>query len=137
MDQVRGGIAARLALIAAHLFTFTASAALATPDFKTVGGMRDNCRLVMEKWEELDQQEMIQATACSSYVGGMVDVLTTNCRSDFSEAIPEILKVDYGHTGKAYVQAFLNWADENPDRWSDKKYVGLLEAISSGFPCKE
>lgn len=137
MNPITKKVSTSLACFVALALSFAAAPASAVPDFKTVGGMRDNCRLSMEKWEELDPQEMVQATACSSYIGGVIDILITNCRSDFGETAPEILKADYGHTLKAYVQGFLNWADQNPNRWSDKKVVGLTEAISSEFPCTE
>ncbi|WP_400083790.1 hypothetical protein [Yoonia sp. R78084] len=135
MEHVRLLEAFSLAICAAGALLLSAKVTVAEPDYNSVGGLRDNCYLVTEKWEELSTQEQIQATACGSFINGIVNMMITNCLSDFP--VPDNLKASSPHTMRAYVQGFLNWADENPNRWSDDKFLGIVDAISINFPCEE
>lgn len=135
MDWARKVKAVSFAMSAASAMAFVASVAQAEPDYQSVGGLRDNCYLATEKWEEIDVQEQIQATACLSFVAGVAEMMITNCINDYP--VPDKFKSSSSHTMRAFIQGFLNWADENPNRWSDKKFLGLVDAISMNFPCGE
>lgn len=37
----------------------------------------------------------------------------------------------------AMVQAFVNWAARHPERWTDKRQIGVWEAIQNTWPCLE
>ncbi len=39
-------------------------------------------------------------------------------------------------SGAAMLQAFLNWADKHPEKWSLDAGLGIIEALRSTWPCK-
>ena len=117
------------------IVAFSSDRGAAEVGYKTIGDLRANCQFVNQKWEELDGQEMIQSIDCASFLKGVSELMMTICRSD-EGTVPPMLKADPNHTLRAIVQGFLNWADENPSRWSDPRQVGVYESISSQFPCE-
>lgn len=117
------------------IVVFSPDRGAAEVGYKTIGDLRANCQFVNQKWEELDEQEMIQSTDCASFLKGVSELMMTLCRSD-EGTVPPMLKADPNHTLRAITQGFLNWADENPRRWSDLRQPGVYEAISSQFPCE-
>ncbi|EDQ04494.1 hypothetical protein DSM14862_02127 [Sulfitobacter indolifex] len=117
------------------IVAFSPDRGAAEVGYKTIGDLRENCQFVSQKWEELDKQEMIQFTDCASFLKGVSELMMTMCRSN-EVTVPPMLKADPNHTMRAIAQGFLNWADENPRRWSDPRQSGVYEAISSQFPCE-
>lgn len=115
---------------------FSSDRGAAEVGYKTIGDLRANCQFVDQKWEELDGQEMIQTTDCGSFLKGVSELMMTLCLSN-EETVPSMLKADPNHTVRAITQGFLNWADDNPRRWSEPRRAGgVYEAISSQFPCE-
>jgi hypothetical protein len=41
-------------------------------------------------------------------------------------------KPSYG----AMVQAFINWAEQNPGKWESNRIVGAMTALRANWPCK-
>ncbi|KPA20417.1 hypothetical protein shim_34070 [Shimia sp. SK013] len=121
--------------VAFIIVAFSSDRSAAEVGYKTIGALRANCQLVNQKWEELDEQERIQVTDCRSYLKGVSELMMTLCLSD-AGSVPPMLKADSGHSMRAIAQGFLNWADDNPSRWSDARRIGVHEAISSQFPCE-
>lgn len=117
------------------IVAFSPDRGAAEVGFKTIGDLRENCQFASQKREELDGQEMIQFTDCVSFLKGVSELMMTLCRSNVGTVSP-MLKADPNHTARAITQGFLNWADENPRRWSDPRQSGVYEAISSQFPCE-
>lgn len=117
------------------IVAFSPDRGAAEVGYKTIGDLRANCQFVSQKWEELDNQEMIQFTDCASFLKGVSELMMTICRSNVV-TVPPVLKADPNQTVRAIAQGFLNWADENPRRWSDPRQSGVYEAISSQFPCE-
>ena len=117
------------------IVAFSSDRGAAEVGYKTIGDLRANCQFVNQKWEELDGQEMIQFTDCASFLKDVSELMMTICQFD-EGTVPPMLKADPNHTLRAITQGFLNWADENPSRWSDARRVGVYEAISSQFPCE-
>jgi Rap1a immunity proteins len=73
---------------------------------------------------------------CLGYVSGVVDMLQLlhiHKQSHPEDTNPfEICESpSYG----AVVQAYMNWAQNNPKEWSHHRVVGLLAAIVENWPC--
>jgi len=41
-----------------------------------------------------------------------------------------------GTTREQLISAFVQWADNNPGKWHEPSYIGLLSALKDAFPCE-
>ena len=106
---------------------FVANAALVpSAGAQTLQQMREACR------------RSDGAGICAAYVRGVFDFMTVIGRAD--SLLPSFRR-DYGicfqgdMTGAQAVQAFINWANENPVAWQKPAFLGVVIALRETFPC--
>jgi len=64
---------------------------------------------------------------------GVVTLMVYNCALAPAANIP---KAEAPYTTGASIQAFLNWADNHPERWGDSFSEGVIAAMIETFPCR-
>ena len=78
---------------------------------------------------------------CAAYVRGVLDALIT---IGSAEALLPSFRREYGVcpqdgsnsiSGAQAVQAFTNWASDNPVAWQKPAFSGVKIALSETFPC--
>jgi hypothetical protein len=74
---------------------------------------------------------------CTGYISGIADMLLflhAYNREHPENANPfQLCDTPYYGT---MVQAFVNWAEKNPQKWSDPRYAGVMKAIFETWPCR-
>lgn len=74
---------------------------------------------------------------CTGYVAGIAAMMTGNCsamRAGYGGA-PGFAAAVESHTYGAMVQAFRNWARDNPQDWGLPAVNGIIKAMVATFPC--
>ncbi len=79
----------------------------------------------------------IDATFCLGMVSGIGHLANQNCASAKGDWVPY---PDYAADTKnvplgAWVQTFLNWAQEHPENWGWQAEEGIIMSLSEKFPC--
>ncbi len=79
----------------------------------------------------------MELIVCDAVIGSVASVLSLNCGySTKGYSMPEALKADVsGATNGALIQAFKNWASDNPQALSVDERTGVIIALASTFPC--
>lgn len=74
---------------------------------------------------------------CVGLVDGVVVGLNLHCQSKSYGNAPEqsLLIGDVPSTGAA-MQAFVNWARNNPGQWDMSPNFAMMTALTSAFPCR-
>jgi hypothetical protein len=86
--------------------------------------------------EQPTLQQVALANFCLGMTDGVARIMTLNCFSVKDGAKPEAyLSADPPPSTRAAVQAFLNWAKENPQEWGEEFNVGLMQSMYLTFPC--
>ncbi len=95
-------------------------------------------RTVQTLLENCESNEAIENALCAGLISGVGSVLDFNCGySAEGYNIPDYLMADIdGVTNGALIQAFKNWARDNPQTWKYSEIAGVVFAINSTFPCK-
>lgn len=104
-----------------------------------------------EKSSKRDVQELLghcraglgktEYIRCLYYVSGVVDMMGLNRiasnATDSQEAriALKLLSFCGDPTYGAAVQAFINWAERNPDKWDYAQLMGVHSALSELWPC--
>lgn len=55
---------------------------------------------------------------------------------DGDHAINYVDRADAPHDAGAALQAFRNWAEENPQHWGESFVWGMIQGLSEGMPCE-
>lgn len=75
---------------------------------------------------------------CSGFIAGVWYMMSINCiNEDFREALSPDFQAGYVSSPRARVQAFLNWAEDHPEAWGEPMFFGVVNSLSSTFPCEE
>ena len=73
---------------------------------------------------------------CIHYVAGVADMLALVGSSSKGSEVRQMLgKCGSGSYG-AYVQAFINWADQHPEKWGEHRSFGVAYALTEKWPCR-
>ena len=116
-------------LVSLLLALFIAPSPSHAVEYRTVQTLLENC----------ESNEAIENALCAGLISGVGSVLDFNCGySAEGYNMPETLMADVDRvTNGALIQAFKNWARDNPENWGDTDLHGMVFAISSKFPCKD
>jgi hypothetical protein len=76
---------------------------------------------------------------CLGYVGGFSDLMVVNAIMATKAGVPKppvsMCVTNPGPTYGARIQAFVNWARQNPKTWSEQNFVGVAGAMAATWPC--
>lgn len=75
-----------------------------------------------------------EAGRCIGVASGVGSMLAVNCYSIGDGYSPSLKATAPPSTGAA-VQAFINWAEDHPERWGDLFAFGMARALVEAFPC--
>lgn len=101
--------------------------ALADTEDNVQRGLND-CRAVLI-------EEGYDAGRCIGMAAGIGMVLAMNCFSRDDGYMPQFAAEPYPSNGAA-IQAFINWAEKNPQHWGKRFSIGMMIALSETYPCK-
>lgn len=96
-------------------------------------------RFDVQKLDEMCKGE--DPTYCIAYIAGVTDMMGmaaavgNNTKELGGRRIMGICPVTFLSYGSAR-QAFLNWADKHPEKWSEEMGFGVIEALRDTWPCK-
>jgi len=93
----------------------------------TIQGLLQECRGLSGLHPDLDPN----ATYCLGYVGGIGDYLKGMGLSGTNPKQSICGDISYG----AAAQAFTNWAQKHPERWSENRLIGVVLALRETWPC--
>ena len=123
--------------IAGVSFSFvpsTAQAQQSSGPLQNTGEMYDNCKAylaISDGIRKLGVDDIYKAGRCGGYIEAMMVTLHFNCtRGDSVRS--NALTVT---SPNALVQAFVNYARDNPQEWQDPSYFGIGRAAAEYFPC--
>ena len=115
----------------------TAQAQQSSGPLQNTGAMYDNCKAYLAISEKniklgiLGVDDIYKAGRCGGYIEAMMVTLHFNCtRGDSVRS--NALTVT---SPTALVQAFVNYARDNPQEWQDPSYFGIGRAAAEYFPC--
>ena len=77
---------------------------------------------------------------CVGYLTGVaqeMEVIGVQAKGEFRQAHGMCLKEPHGPTGRALAQAFIVWAEKNPELWSLRFELGAVAALTETWPCPE
>lgn len=74
---------------------------------------------------------------CVGVVAGASVALTANCKYSKAEWRHKIPTSVGPPTWGAGVQAFVNWARANPQKWGIPGELGVMYALAGAFPCSQ
>lgn len=115
---------ALISVTALSLFSATAAHS-ATTGNDTVQQLLNMCTMPPSSWE---------GEFCVAYVMGVGDALLANGMIGLNpEPFRMCGKPSYG----AMVQAFVNWAKENPREWTESRFGGVVLALAVTWPCNK
>lgn len=117
-------VSAAVAVVAAFWFE---RAAMADDTYSTVLGLLVQCREV-----ENDNAKVTNLAywgLCHGRIEGYFTATET-------WAQPKPFCAPQGTTRQDIVKTFVRWAEDNPGKWHEPSYVGLLVALTDAFPCK-
>jgi hypothetical protein len=95
---------------------------------ESIQGLVQNCRSVATARAGLDPD----ANYCLGYISGIGDYMKGLGLSG-NASMGICGNVTYG----ASVQAFMNWANAHPERWTENRLVGVATALRQTWPCKK
>ena len=129
----------RLHIIAATLFAlFVSSPAIAEEDYTTIGGMRSACKTFLDGG--YDKVSLVEQGICLGWI--VSEKVTRICACVTLETSPQalfagLLARDFsGHSAGAQIQGYVNWADANPQLWSETLTYALYNKdLWAEFPC--
>ena len=80
--------------------------------------------------------DQYEAALCMGSVRGVGVMLAYNCSSKEEGYLP-LYQADVPPSLGAAIQAYVNWARENPDMWGEQSQDGIILALMETFPCNE
>ena len=111
------------------LLTFLASQSSAT----SVQEGRNGCLLVENSKPGMSDQQLFSLGVCIGVAEGLVTLLVYNCTLGADGLIP---RTSPPPSIGAAIRNFINWADDNPERWGEDFADGLIIATMETFPCE-
>lgn len=99
------------------------------PNAITVSDMLSHCE------ESLSGEQHAIHGYCMGNIMGIGAMMTINCVQSI-DGLPRHLKMSSLPATNAGVQAFVNWARNNPAQWGDLFIVGIMRALSETWPCE-
>jgi hypothetical protein len=117
-------------------FVSLANCANAMESANTVRMLHDECNVD-------DKDDDISRVMCLEYVGAIGDqmYLIGEARSRYQgQEGRQVLRAfsvcgEPAPTYKAMVQAFTDWAERHPERWSSPGAWGVMQALQEAWPC--
>ena len=75
---------------------------------------------------------------CIGVMAGVQGSLTLGCMAmRMGQSVPKALAADVNYVGReALTQAFVNYAREHPEEWSDGFSATLILALAGKWPCE-
>jgi hypothetical protein len=113
-------------LLAAAILTFAVPSANA--DDRTVQWLYESCQM-----KDSDRYGI-----CVGYIAGIGDLMFAfgaNARQS-QDINVSAFSICGNASYAARVQAFVNWAKANPQKWSDPYLFGVAEALRLNWPCR-
>ena len=102
----------------------------------SVANLLEQC----QKFEEGDRSGGAVMTYgyCLGVLQGAAVIMGFNCENaKAGVTLPEIMTMAGGAKPKgALREAFVAWAEANPDQGTKNYYFGVTQALSSAYPCK-
>ncbi len=84
---------------------------------------------------EATAEEALLIGTCFGMARGVGSMLAYACSSKEEGYLP-LYAAGVPHSNEALVQAFVNWARENPDMWQEDASDGLLLSTMITWPCE-
>jgi len=121
-----------------------ATSVLADNEWRTIGDIRSVCKDLLQS----NDQSSLDSGVCIGWIkgeeawrSGLCIVATVGAKEgkrqlldDFSLSLARNVS---NHSYEAMIQAFVNWADQNPQLWSKGLHLMLPQQdFWSEFPCK-
>lgn len=129
----------RVLLFALASWTMFAAAPAFSQDIYSIGHMRSACELGWKKDSVSHSKEFYE---CVGWLKAQNAWRLAMCTALLKDENPGIVaeitaRNSYGHSNEALVQAFLNWADSNPELWSKNLvYTTFDLTFWAEFPCE-
>ena len=116
-----------------------------------IGKMYNNCKPFQNNgfsMNGLAEEQLITATVCGGYFRGMIDLGVKNCvflrifhkykmvDDDEFKSFSKVLANTMNPNLRAVIAGFINYAENNSEKWD--KEIGLISHnfLSEKFPCK-
>lgn len=133
-------IAMKLRIIAVTLFAFLFSPpAIADDDYATIGGLRKSCKAWLNSDTSVayfDQGVCLGWVISESNWRYAACIYKSNMASPGQYSVSGARDVS-GHSYEALAQAFVNWADNNPDWWVNAPFfLSTNPDFWAEFPCE-
>ena len=112
----------------------TAQAQQSSGSLQTTGEMYDNCKAyiaISDEPRKLVFDDFYKAGTCIGAIHAMMVTMHFNCEGG-DGVRSNALTVTSPY---ALVQAFVNYARDNPQDWQDPSYYGIATAADEYFPC--
>ena len=116
----------------------------------TIEQLYKNCKPYQNNgfsFENLSQSQASKAVSCFSYLGGMRDRGVANCvilkevdKKNYIEKIRikplSSLIANADVNSNALITSFINFAENNTEKWKQGVWGNVIEFLSDKFPCK-
>jgi hypothetical protein len=73
---------------------------------------------------------------CVGYISGVGDQMRIISGGLGEHPAFEMFAICGSQSYGDMIQAFENWAEENPREWADRRALGVVAALSKKWPCK-
>jgi hypothetical protein len=115
------------------LYSLTSAVSGAADEMKTVQSLYGLCK---------SEPSSHEYTFCIAYIGAI---------GDFMHFVDQLAKIEPSSkptnplfsfalcaapSHGAMIQAFINWAETNPQKWTTNKTAGVIMALQEPWPCK-
>jgi len=84
----------------------------------------------------LAMQDTLGSGICMGVADGVMSTLKLNCGS-VGRGYNPLIKAEIPPSIGSAVQAFVNWAERNPQDWGQMFAVGMASALIETFPCEQ
>ena len=86
----------------------------------------------------------IERFRCGEYLAGVSDALRfagtgtqlPQMPADARRALAQMGICNADYTYGSLIQLFINWAQKNPQKWTEHRSFGALDALREQWPCK-
>jgi hypothetical protein len=72
---------------------------------------------------------------CVGYISGIADIMMAVGRVLKNGPERSFLGLCSSASYSAFVQAFVNWAEQHPERWYQSRSIGVMDALREKWPC--
>jgi hypothetical protein len=124
------------------VWTVSGATLAAANEMKTIGDMRAACK---DARNVGTIDDALYTGICIGWIKAQSDLRSRLCAMAGQEDGKTVIgpfgfveaRDTSSHTVEALIQGFLNWADDNPERWSRSLHNGVMSNdFWSEFPCK-